>query len=46
MKIDHRLLAGILIGALMGLQYHAALMAYLPFLVIGALILLLQMIHH
>jgi len=46
MKFDHRLLSGILIGVVFGLHYHEALVVYMPLLIIGALILLLKMVHH
>ena len=46
MKFDHRLLSGVLIGTVFGLHYHEALVAYLPLMIIAALILLLKMIHH
>ena len=46
MKFDHRLTTGLLIGVGFGLHYHAALVEYLPLLIIGSVILLLKMVHH
>ena len=46
MKFDNRLITGLLIGVVFGLHYHEALLAYLPLLIIGAVILLLKMVHH
>jgi hypothetical protein len=46
MKVDTRLVTGILIGIVFGLQYHMALIEYMPLLVIASLILLLRFLHH
>ena len=46
MKFDNRLMTGLLIGVVFGLHYHAELVTYLPILIIGAVILLLKMVHH
>lgn len=46
MKFDHRIGTGLLVGIVLGLHYHAALMAYMPLLIIASLILILKMVHH
>ena len=46
MKFDPRLMTGIIIGMVVGLQYHASLLEYMPLLVIAGLILLLKTLHH
>lgn len=45
MKFDVRLLTGLFIGMLVGLQYHESLIGYLPLLIVPTLILVLKMIH-
>lgn len=44
MKFDIRLMTGILLGTVVGLNYHETLSLYLPVLTIGALIMLLRVI--
>lgn len=44
MKLDARLVSGILIGAVLGLHYHAYLAAYLPILTVATLIMLLRIV--
>lgn len=46
MKFDNRLVAGIFIGLLLGLHYHATLMGFLPILVLCTLIFAARIIHH
>lgn len=45
MKMDVRLLTGIFVGLIIGLHYHAALVEYLPLLMVPAVILVLKIIH-
>ena len=45
MRFDDSLITGLFLGVIMGLWYTANLTAYLPFFVIGAVILLLRYIH-
>ena len=45
MSFDHSLITGMFIGLTIGLWYTASLTAYLPFFVIGAVILLLRYVH-
>ena len=45
MKIDKRLLTGIFVGMVLGLHYHAVLVAYLPLLMVAALVLVLKSLH-
>ncbi len=45
-KIDNKVLTGIFVGMVLGLQYHGVLATYLPVLMVGALILVLKLIHH
>lgn len=45
MKFDLSLLTGIFIGLTVGLVYTGTLTTYLPFFVIGAVILLLRYLH-
>jgi len=42
MKFDDSLLTGIFLGALIGVVYTAQLAHYLPFLIIGSVVLLLK----
>ncbi len=44
MKLDIRLLTGSLVGMVLGLHYHGALVHYMPLLTVGALILMLKTI--
>lgn len=46
MRFDSRLVTGIFIGAVLGLHYHGALIAYLPILTVATLIMLLKTLHH
>ena len=39
MKIDEHLLLGLLVGIIVGLHYGMSLVSYMPFFVIGAVIL-------
>jgi len=45
MKLDTKLLAGIAVGLVIGLHYHASLIAYLPLMMVATLILVLKVIH-
>ncbi|GEM_PF-1008422 len=45
MKFDGSLLTGIFLGVTVGLMYTGQLTAYLPFFVIGAVILILRYLH-
>lgn len=45
MKLDLSLITGIFIGVTVGLWYTGNLVAYLPFFVIGAVILVLRYLH-
>lgn len=42
MKFDVKLVTGIFLGALIGVIYTAQLAHYLPFLIIGSVVLLLK----
>ncbi len=42
---DPKLTSGIFIGLLVGLHYHAALVSYLPILMIITVIMVLRLIH-
>ena len=42
MKFDWNLLTGIFLGALVGVIYTAQLTPYVPFIIIGAVVLLLK----
>ncbi len=44
MEFDHRLLGGILVGLVVGLNYHTMLITYLPIFTIAALIVGLQLV--
>ncbi len=44
MAIDMRMVTGILVGAILGLHYHDALIVYLPILTVATLIFLLKTI--
>ena len=45
MKLDSRLLTGIIFGVILGLHYHGTLVTYLPLLMIAGMVLLLKTIH-
>ena len=45
MKFDVSLITGMFLGVTVGLIYTGQLMAYLPFFVIGAVILILRYLH-
>ena len=45
MSFDHSLITGMFLGVTIGLWYTTQLTAYLPFFVIGAVILLIRYIH-
>lgn len=45
MSFDHSLITGMFIGVTLGLWYTTSLAAYLPFFVLGAIILLIRYIH-
>lgn len=45
MKLDLSLITGIFIGVTVGLWYTGNLVTYLPFFVIGAVILVLRYLH-
>lgn len=45
MKFDLSLITGIFIGVTVGLVYTGQLTTYLPFFVIGAVILILRYLH-
>ncbi|MBI2167758.1 MAG: hypothetical protein HYU34_05945 [Candidatus Omnitrophica bacterium] len=45
MKFDLSLITGIFLGVTVGLVYTGQLVAYLPFFVIGAVILILRYLH-
>lgn len=45
MKFDVSLITGIFLGVTVGLIYTGQLVAYLPFFVIGAVILILRYLH-
>jgi hypothetical protein len=45
MKFDLSLITGIFIGVTVGLLYTGQLVTYLPFFVIGAVILILRYLH-
>jgi len=46
MKMDTRLVTGILLGVVLGLHYHTTLVLYLPLLTVAALIVVLNTIRH
>ena len=46
MKLDNRILTGLVLGVVVGLHYHATLVAYLPLLMIAGIILLLKTLHN
>ena len=46
MKLDTRLVSGILVGMVIGLHYHAGLVVFMPLLVIATVIMLLNFLHH
>ena len=46
MKFDSRLVFGVLIGMIVGLHFHAALITFLPILLVIALALVLKTIRH
>ncbi len=45
MKFDIRLVTGVFVGVILGLQYHEVLVAYMPLLMVPTLVLLLKIIH-
>lgn len=45
MKFDLSLITGIFLGVTVGLLYTGTLTAYVPFFVIGAVILILRYLH-
>lgn len=45
MKFDNRVLTGLLLGVVLGLHYHGALIMYMPLLVIASLVMLLKFLH-
>ena len=45
MKFDLSLITGIFVGATIGLVYTGHLVAYVPFFVIGSVILILRYLH-
>ena len=45
MKFDNIIISGILIGMVLGLHYHGALITYMPLLVIAGLVMLLKVLH-
>ena len=45
MKMDSRIITGLLLGLVTGLHYHESLVLYLPVLVIAALVMLLKLLH-
>ena len=42
MKFDESLITGIFLGSLIGVIYTAQLVHYLPFLIVGSVVLLLK----
>jgi hypothetical protein len=44
MKIDEHVVLGLLVGIFVGLQYGHALVTYMPFIVIGTVLLLYKQI--
>lgn len=42
---DPKLISGIFIGLMIGLHYHAALMSYLPILMIITVVMVLKLLH-
>ena len=44
MKIDEHLLLGLLVGVMVGLNYGASLVTYMPFFVIGVVFLIYRRI--
>ena len=42
MKFDAKLMTGLLIGILLGLQYHEGLVVYMPLFVMAGFVLLLN----
>ncbi|MCB9799861.1 MAG: hypothetical protein H6757_03800 [Candidatus Omnitrophica bacterium] len=44
MKFDTRLIAGMLIGAVLGIHYHGSLVTYVPILTILAVVFVLKTI--
>ncbi len=45
MKFDVKIITGMLVGMVLGLQYHETLMLYMPLLVIAGLVMLLKVLH-
>lgn len=46
MSFDSRVLFGVLIGMVLGLHFHASLVAYLPIMLVAAVALILRGISH
>lgn len=44
--MDSRLVTGIFIGMVLGLQYHSSLIAYLPVMLFIVIAIVLKAIHH
>jgi hypothetical protein len=44
MNLDHKILGGMFIGIVLGLHYHAALVSFLPILMIFAVIMVLRLV--
>ena len=45
MKFDIRIVTGIVLGMVLGLHYHEALLTYMPLLTIAGLVMLLKVLH-
>lgn len=45
MKFDSKIITGIVVGMVLGLHYHGALITYMPLLVIAGLVMLLRVLH-
>jgi hypothetical protein len=45
MHFDNRLLTGLLLGVVLGLHYHSALITYMPLMVIAGLVMVLKFLH-
>jgi hypothetical protein len=45
MKFDPKIITGIIIGMVLGLQYQETLVLYMPLLVIAGLVMLLKVLH-
>ncbi len=44
-RFDPRIITGMLIGMVLGLHYHEALVLYMPLLVVAGLVMLLKVLH-